>query len=123
MARVKSRDTGPELTVRRILTRMGHRYRLHRVDLPGTPDIVFIRRRKAVFVHGCFWHGHDCSRGARVPKNNADYWQAKIARNQVRDSDADAALREMGWTSLSVWECQLKDEQDLGSRLENFIHD
>lgn len=91
MRRVGSKDTGPELAVRRLLTALGRRYRLQRKDLPGAPDIVLPGRRLVLFVHGCFWHGHDCRRGARAPKTNADYWRAKIARNVERDAASLAA--------------------------------
>src|SRR5215469_2320726 len=97
MRQVKGKGTTPELTVRKALTRLGLRYRLHRKDLPGAPDIVLPGRRLALFVHGCFWHGHDCARGARVPKQNRDYWTAKIARNCARDERARAALEALGW--------------------------
>lgn len=108
MARVKARDTTPELRVRRLLREMGRiGYRLDRRDLPGRPDVAFIGRRRAFFVHGCFWHGHDCKRGARVPKTNTDYWLAKIARNKARDAKAEAALLAQGWRVLVVWECDL----------------
>ncbi len=117
MARVRGKDTGPERAVRRLLTRMGLRYRLQRRDLPGSPDIVMAGRRVALFVHGCFWHGHDCRRGARQPKQNADYWRAKIARNIARDGEADARLRGLGWRPLVVWECELRDEAALVARL------
>src|SRR5271154_4762783 len=108
MRAVKSRDTGPERAVRRLLSGIARGYRLHRADLPGKPDIVYIRRKLAIFVHGCFWHGHDCPRGARPPKANADYWQAKIARNRARDARTLAALEAMGWRALAVYECELK---------------
>lgn len=117
MARVRSRDTGPERAVRALLTRLGVRYRLQRRDLPGSPDIVMAGRRTAVFVHGCFWHGHACRRGARAPKANAAYWTAKIARNVARDASAQAALETAGWTVVTVWECELKDEPALALRL------
>jgi DNA mismatch endonuclease (patch repair protein) len=117
MARVKGRDTKPEMQVRRLLTAMGVRYRLHRKDLPGAPDIVMAGRRLAIFVHGCFWHGHDCARGARVPKQNRDYWLAKIGRNRARDERTQAELAAMGWTPLVLWECELKDEAALRVRL------
>jgi DNA mismatch endonuclease (patch repair protein) len=117
MRRVKGRDTSPERRVRRLLTRMGLRYRLHRRELPGHPDVVFAGRRVALFVHGCFWHGHDCARGARVPKANADYWIAKIARNRARDIEVQRRLAEAGWRALVVWECELKDEAQLSARL------
>lgn len=117
MRRVKSRDTSPERTVRRLLTALGARYRLHRADLPGRPDIVMPGRRLAIFVHGCFWHGHDCARGARVPKANRDYWLAKVERNRHRDVDSRAALETDGWRVETVWECELKDETALRERL------
>lgn len=117
MARVKSKDTSPEKAVRRILTRLGARYRLHRKDLPGNPDIVMPGRKLAVFVHGCFWHGHDCARGSRVPKANRDYWLAKVGRNKARDEKAQEALRADGWTVETVWECELKDEPGLTAKL------
>lgn len=117
MRRVRGKDTGPELVVRRLLWRAGFRYRLHRRDLPGSPDIVFGGRKLAIFVHGCFWHGHDCRRGAREPKRNADYWRAKIARNRARDAAAEAALAARNWRALVVWECELKDEPVLLARL------
>lgn len=91
MAKVKGRGTKPELQVRKALTALGVRYRLNRKDLPGSPDVVMAGRRLAIFVHGCFWHGHDCARGSRVPKANRDYWLAKVARNKARDAAAEAA--------------------------------
>lgn len=121
MARVKSRNTKPEQLVRRILTDLGYRYRLHRKDLPGKPDISFIGRRKAVFVHGCFWHGHDCKRGAREPKANAEYWRAKIARNRARDARSLAELGALGWDTMVVWECELRDGERLPDRLRSFL--
>ena len=117
MRRVGSKDTGPERAVRRLLTALGLRYRLQRKDLPGRPDIVFPGRRTALFVHGCFWHGHDCPRGARAPKTNADYWRAKIAGNRARDVDTAAALAALGWRVLTVWECELKDPAAVSERL------
>ena len=117
MRRVASAGTAPERTVRRLLTALGLRYRLQRKDLPGRPDIVFPGRRTALFVHGCFWHGHDCPRGARAPKTNADYWRAKIAGNRARDGDTAAALAALGWRVLTVWECELKDPDAVSARL------
>lgn len=117
MRQVKGRNTTPELRVRKLLTRLGFGYRLHRRDLPGSPDIVMAGRRLAIFVHGCFWHGHDCRRGARAPKTNADYWTAKIRRNRARDEAVTTTLEALGWRSLVVWECELKDEADLQTRL------
>jgi DNA mismatch endonuclease (patch repair protein) len=121
MARVKARDTGPERTVRRILWRLGARYRLDRRDLPGRPDIVMPGRKLAIFVHGCFWHGHDCPRGARVPKANRDYWTGKIGRNRARDEKTRAALETLGWRVAVVWECDLKDEEALERRLAGLL--
>ena len=121
MRRVKGRDTGPELRVRRLLTAMGARYRLNRKDLPGSPDIVMPGRRLAIFIHGCFWHGHDCARGARVPKANRDYWVGKVARNRARDQAAGAALAAAGWRVETVWECDLKDEAALTHRLTTLL--
>lgn len=121
MARVRSKDTKPEKTLRRLLTGLGARYRLHRKDLPGSPDLVMPGRRLAFFVHGCFWHGHDCARGARVPKANRDYWLAKVARNKARDAAAQAALAQAGWRVETLWECQMKDEAALTARLEKTL--
>ena len=118
MRRVKGRDTTPELKVRRLLTALGARYRLQRKDLPGKPDIVMAGRRLAIFVHGCFWHGHDCARGARVPKANRDYWLGKVGRNRARDVTSRAALEAAGWRVETVWECEMKDEAALRARLE-----
>lgn len=121
MRAVKARDTGPELKVRALLRALGHRYRLDARDLPGRPDIVFRGRRKAIFVHGCFWHGHDCARGARVPRANADYWSAKITRNRARDETSVAALEAMGWSSLVVWECKLREPETVADGLTVFL--
>lgn len=106
MRKVKAKDTAPEKTVRSLLHAMGYRFRLHRKDLPGTPDIVLPSRRIAIFVHGCFWHGHDCPRGSRTPKTNTEYWTAKIDRNKQRDQAAQNSLRASGWTPHVIWECQ-----------------
>ena len=117
MRRVKSRDTTPEKLVRRLLTELGVRYRLHRADLPGKPDIVMAGRRLAILIHGCFWHGHDCARGARVPKQNTDYWLAKVGRNRARDADSLARLTALGWRVETVWECEMKERTALKRRL------
>lgn len=121
MRAVKGRDTGGEMIVRRLLHRMGYRYRLHWPDLPGKPDVVFPRRLKAIFVDGCFWHGHDCARGARTPKSNREYWIGKISRNAARDAHNRERLQNMGWSVLTLWECELKDEAGLASRLRSFL--
>ena len=121
MRRVKGRNTTPELKVREALTKLGARYRLHRKDLPGNPDIVMPGRRLALFVHGCFWHGHDCARGARVPKQNRDYWVAKVGRNRARDAKNAAALSEAGWRVETIWECELKDAAGLRERVAQWL--
>ena len=121
MRRVKARNTTPEMTVRRALTRLGARYRLHRKDLPGSPDIVMPGRRLALFVHGCFWHGHDCARGARTPKANRDYWVAKVERNRARDARSRTALEAAGWRVETIWECELKDAAALEARLRGVL--
>ena len=121
MRRVKGKDTAPELAVRRALTRLGARYRLHRTDLPGKPDIVMAGRKLAIFVHGCFWHGHDCARGARVPKQNRHYWVAKVGRNVARDASTREALGVAGWRVETLWECELKDAPGLETRLRALL--
>ena len=117
MRAVKSRDTGPELVVRKLLSKMAPGYRLCRADLPGKPDIAYGKRKLAIFVHGCFWHGHDCPRGARMPKTNRPYWQGKIARNRARDAAHLEALAALGWCALTIHECELKDLETLRRRL------
>lgn len=107
MSRVRAKDTRPEMTVRRLLHSLGFRFRLHRRDLPGRPDIVLPRYRAAIFVHGCFWHGHDCSL-FRMPATRTEFWAAKIAANRRRDGDAVSGLRDAGWRSLLIWECALR---------------
>jgi DNA mismatch endonuclease (patch repair protein) len=122
MKRVKSKDTTPEIHVRRLLRRLGYRgYRLHRPDLPGKPDIAWLGHKQAIFVHGCFWHGHSCARGARVPKTRVEYWSNKIERNVERDAAAIAKLAEAGWRVLILWECDLRDENELVSKLRAFL--
>lgn len=107
MRAVKSRHTRPELLVRRVVRQLGYRYRLHASALPGTPDIVIPTRKKAVLIHGCFWHQHTCRRGNRKPASNPQYWLPKLARNVARDRDNIRALRKLGWQVLTVWECQI----------------
>ncbi len=112
MRAVKSKDTTPEMTVRRMIHAMGYRYRLHVDTLPGKPDMVFPCRRRIVMVHGCFWHQHRCRRGRRIPKSNREYWEKKLARNVARDRRQRAELRKLGWRVLVIWECQLKRDLD-----------
>lgn len=120
MKAVGSINTSPELTVRRLLHRLGYRYRLHVADLPGRPDIVFPARRKIIEVRGCFWHGHTCLRGARTPLTRALYWSTKIARNRERDLRNTQSLRTTGWEVLDVWECEIRREK-LASELVAFL--
>jgi DNA mismatch endonuclease (patch repair protein) len=120
MQAVKSKNTKPELIVRRCLFALGYRYRLHRKDLPGSPDIAFIGRRKAIFVHGCFWHGHGCSKG-RLPKSRLGYWQPKLEKNAERDRTKTEQLESRGWEVLVVWQCELTDTEALVQRLQDFV--
>lgn len=122
MGRVKNKDTGPEIIVRRIAHGLGFRFRLHGKDLPGRPDLVFRRRRKVIFVHGCFWHRHDCGR-ATTPRTNIEFWKQKFARNVARDRAALEELHAMGWSTLTIWECQLKDGAQLARSLNDFLKD
>lgn len=123
MQAVKGKDTKPELFVRRLLFALGYRYRLHCKDLPGKPDIVFPGRKKVIFVHGCFWHGHTCKRGAREPKTNVEYWRQKISRNVVRDAKNKKMLIKDSWNVLIIWECELKEREDLINKLKSFLDD
>jgi DNA mismatch endonuclease, patch repair protein len=121
MQAVRRHDTAPEMTVRHLLHAMGYRFRLHRKDLPGTPDIVLPRYRTIVLVHGCFWHGHEQCRRAKAPLNNAETWRAKIEANRARDVRNVAALRALAWDVLVVWECEVRDQVQLASRLREFL--
>lgn len=120
MSRVRQKNTEPELAVRRFLYGLGYRYRLHRRDLAGSPDIVFQRRRKIIFVHGCFWHGHEC-RKSLLPKSNVTYWRTKLSRNKQRDADNIAKLMSDGWGVLVLWSCGLKNIERLQIELTNFL--
>ena len=120
MQSVGTKDTSPELAVRRLLHALGYRFRLHRRDLPGKPDIVLPGRRKAVMVHGCYWHGHDCPKG-RLPKSRENYWGPKIAANRARDVDKEEALRRLGWDVFTVWQCEVNDFAGLAKRLTAFL--
>ncbi len=121
MRAVKGRDTGPEVTVRRLLHGLGYRYSLCRKDLPGKPDIVFRTKKKVIFVHGCFWHGHSCRRGARVPNSNQEYWLKKVSRNKERDGKNLTVLRCEGWKPLVVWECETRNKGKLEKRVVMFL--
>lgn len=118
---VKSQNTNPEMTVRRLLHKAGYRFRLHRKDLPGKPDLVFPGLRKVVFVHGCFWYQHSGCRHADWPASNTAYWSAKLNRNQARDTRNLAALRDLGWQALVLWECQVRDREALLATLTAFL--
>lgn len=120
MRRVRRENTAPELAVRRMLHRMGYRFRLHAKELPGSPDVVFRPRKAAIFVHGCFWHGHHC-RWRRPVRSNAEYWASKIERNQQRDAASLEALRAAGWRAMVVWECELKEPDALKAELRAFV--
>ena len=121
MGRIGAKDTKPELTVRRLLHRLGYRYRLHRRDFPGTPDICFPARRKAIFVHGCFWHRHDGCPRTTTPRTRTAFWQEKFERNVARDRINLGKLGGLGWEALIVWECQTTDVETLVSRLVGFL--
>ncbi|MGH8773314.1 MAG: very short patch repair endonuclease, partial [Burkholderiales bacterium] len=118
---VKSCDTSPELVVRRLTHKMGYRFCLHRTDLPGKPDLVFPRLRKIIFVHGCFWHGHNCARGARVPVNNRIYWISKITHNRERGKKVISALEALDWMVYVIWECETREELSLNQRLKKVL--
>jgi DNA mismatch endonuclease (patch repair protein) len=121
MARIRKIDTKPELVVRQLLHALGFRFRLHRQDLPGNPDIVFPSRKKVILVHGCFWHRHSCPWGKKVPTANPDYWIPKLRRNQDRDAQNLTRLHALGWTTLTLWECELANSDVLAARLIRFL--
>ena len=121
MKQVHGKDTLPERIIRSFVHRSGFRYRLHENDLPGKPDLVFRRMKKVIFVHGCFWHGHQCKRGCRKPKTNVSYWENKINRNVQRDSKNQFDLNILGWKFFIVWECELKSFDDLAKRIIMFL--
>ena len=123
MSRIRSKDTVPELLIRRLVHGMGYRYRLHSPNLPGKPDLVFPSRRKGIFVHGCFWHAHACKYGRRTPKSNVDFWAEKLFKNKERDKRTRAALRRQGWKMLVVWQCQCKDVEKVRKRIVAFLEE
>lgn len=120
MSRIGSKNTAPEIVVRRLLHSMGYRYRLHRKDLPGTPDIVLPRLRKAIFVHGCFWHAHGCRIG-QPPKSRSEFWEPKLARNKARDAEKNEAMHRAGWDVLTLWQCEIRDQTLLEKQLRAFL--
>lgn len=121
MAAIRGKNTGPEMIVRRLLTTMGYRYRLHGRALPGRPDLVFSSRRAVVFVNGCYWHRHACPNGRVMPRTRRAFWREKLEGNAERDRRTRAELRRKGWRVLVVWECQLRDLDELASRLWAFL--
>ena len=121
MAAVRSRDTTPEKFVRSLLHRLGYRFRLHRKDLPGCPDIVLPRHRAVVFVHGCFWHAHRCKAGDRLPATNTEFWRNKRNENVIRDRAAIGRLRRLGWRILVVWECETNDAVAIAGKVKRFL--
>jgi DNA mismatch endonuclease, patch repair protein len=122
MRRIRGKNTAPEVLVRRIVRELGYSgYRLHRNDITGKPDIAWLGKKVAIFVHGCFWHAHECAEGVRKPKSNVDYWIPKLQRNRERDRIRQAALIKNGWKALVVWECELADHQTLKRRLRKFL--
>jgi DNA mismatch endonuclease (patch repair protein) len=121
MAKIRSKDTKPEILLRRMLHKEGFRYRIHDRRLPGKPDLVFPGRRKVIFVNGCFWHGHDCPVGARLPKTNTEFWANKRLSNQERDARQRLKILESGWQYIDVWECELSAGTDFLDRVKSFL--
>jgi DNA mismatch endonuclease (patch repair protein) len=123
MRKVRGKNTTPEIRFRKLLWGMGYRgYRIHAKNLPGKPDVVFTKKKKAIFIHGCFWHGHDCRAGRNVPKSNVEYWGPKLKKNMQRDKQHISALKRLGWSVMVVWECRLKDEGKIKQRIKSFCN-
>lgn len=121
MSLVKSKDTKPEIKVRRLVHSLGYRYRLHKAGIPGKPDLVFSSRKKVIFVHGCFWHRHGNCKLARMPKSRLDFWQPKLEANLARDLENQKKLSNLGWRFMIVWECELGDEMTLRKKITSFL--
>lgn len=121
MARIRRSDTRPEKVVRTLLHKLGYRYRLQFAEVPGRPDIAFTKKRKAIFIHGCFWHAHEVCRQGRLPQTRTDFWAAKFARNKERDKRLLKNARSQGWQTLIIWECELKDKSKVERRLRGFL--
>lgn len=121
MSRIKAKNTKPEMAVRRLVYAMGFRYRLHKSELPGNPDLVFAGRRKVIFVHGCFWHRHTNCALARLPKSRLEFWLPKLEKNRLRDQAILQQLEIAGWSTLVIWECELKDHEAVADRIKNFL--
>lgn len=121
MRRIRSKNSKPEMLVRQLVFSMGYRYRIHYTRLPGNPDLVFPVRRKAIFVHGCFWHRHPGCKYATTPKSNQEFWEPKFERNQVRDQEVQTALKGEGWKTMVIWECETRNEEKLRKRIQRFL--
>lgn len=123
MRHIRSSNTKPEITVRKILYSLGYRYRLHKKDLPGKPDLVFAKRKKIIFIHGCFWHQHNLTTclDSKIPKSNKQYWNQKLKNNAQRDIRNQMALKELGWDILIIWECEIKNDKKLIKRMQKFL--
>jgi len=122
MRKVRSENTKPEIIARRIILDLGYRgYRVNYKKLPGRPDIVFTKRKKTIFIHGCFWHGHDCRAGRNRPNTNRDYWEPKLMKNKARDGKRAKELKSLGWDVLTIWECQLKDVKAVKTKIQNYL--
>jgi DNA mismatch endonuclease (patch repair protein) len=121
MSKVRSKNTFPELAVRKLVFSLGYRYRLHAKNLPGKPDLVFPGRKKVIFVHGCFWHGHDCRQG-RAPTSRTDYWLPKLEENKKRDQAKIDQLATLGWRSLVIWQCKLRNREKLTESILDFLN-
>lgn len=122
MSSVKQRHTKPEITVRRLLHRLGYRFRLHSKKLPGTPDIVLPKYKSVIFVHGCFWHQHEGCRKSRRPTSNVEFWNEKLDKNIERDNRKESELKSLGWKVLTIWDCEIKDEDLLIEKIKKFLH-
>jgi DNA mismatch endonuclease (patch repair protein) len=120
MRAIRGKDTKPEMAVRSLVHRLGYRFRLHKADLPGRPDLAFPARFKVIFVHGCFWHSHGCKSGL-IPNSNRDFWLPKLRRNEARDRSSLEALVQLGWKALVIWECELGDTRTLRLKLRRFL--
>lgn len=123
MGRIRGKDTKPEMRVRKLVHSMGYRYRLHRKDLPGNPDLVFPARRKAIFIHGCFWHRHPSARCrlARLPKSRLDFWFPKLEENHRRDKRNLSKLKALGWAAMTIWECQIGKNEVISKKIRKFL--
>lgn len=121
MAMVRGKNMKPEVAVRKLVHGLGYRYRLHKKDLPGMPDMVFKSKKKVIFVHGCFWHRHDNCKLARLPKSRLDFWKTKLEGNKKRDEENQKRLNEMGWEYLVIWECEVKDKQNIRDKIQSFL--